>query len=273
MPTVQSRDGTRIGFDRRGEGPVIIFVAGATQYRAVDTTTPVMADALANRFTIVTYDRRGRGESGDTAPYAVAREIEDIAALIEASGGKAGLFGMSSGAILALEAAAVLPDQVSGVLLYEPPVDPQQSSAESWRQHAAMAALAARGDAGGMMVKFMSEVGMPPDALEGFRRSPAWPAFEAVGLTLEHDYRIMAEATDGDAPPARWQGITVPVLVVNGDASYPFIAPGAEWVAAAVPGARRRILAGQGHDFDPKILGPVLADFLAGAAGSGSTAA
>lgn len=262
MATVTSRDGTIIGYDRKGKGPAIIFVAGATQYRAVDRTTPGMADDLADRFTIVNYDRRGRGESTDTAPYAVQREIEDIEALIDMVGGKAGLYGMSSGAVLALEAAVKLPGKVTGVLMYEPPIDPEQSSASAWQQHAEMVALSEKGDADGMMVKFMSGVGMPPDALEGFRRSPAWPAFASVGLTLEHDYRVMAEATDGDHPPARWQDIDVPVLVVNGDASYPFIEPGAAWVAAAVPGARRQVLPGQSHEFDPKVLGPVIAGFF-----------
>ena len=262
MAAITSRDGTIIGYDRKGQGPAIIFVAGATQYRAVDRTTPGMADDLADRFTIVNYDRRGRGESTDTAPYAVQREIEDIEALIDVVGGKAGLYGMSSGAVLALEAAAKLPGKVTGVLMYEPPIDPEQSSASAWQQHAEMVALSEKGDADGMMVKFMSGVGMPPDALEGFRRSPAWPAFASVGLTLEHDYRVMAEATDGDRPPARWQDIAVPVLVVNGDASYPFIEPGAAWVAAAVPGARRQVLPGQSHEFDPKVLGPVIAAFF-----------
>jgi len=262
MPTVISRDGTSIGYDRKGHGPAIIFVAGATQYRAVDRITPGMADDLADRFTIINYDRRGRGESGDTAPYAVQREIEDIEALIDLVGGEAGLYGMSSGAVLALEAGVKLPGKVTGVLLYEPPIDPEQSSASAWEQHAEMVALSEKGDADGMMAAFMSGVGMPPEALEGFRQSPAWPAFAAVGLTIEHDYRVMAEATDGDRPPPRWQDITVPVLVVNGDASFPFIEAGGAWVAAAVPGAKRRVLAGQSHEFDPKVLGPVLAEFF-----------
>lgn len=262
MPTVTSGDGTTIGYDRRGHGPAIILVAGATQYRAVDQTTPLMADDLADRFTIINYDRRGRGESSDTAPYAVAREIEDIEALIDMVGGKAGLFGMSSGAVLALEAGTALPDKVTGVLLYEPPVNPSMSSAAYWQQHGEMAALGREGKADAMMAAFMSGVGMPPEAVEGFRHSPAWPAFAAVGLTIEHDYRVMAEATDGDHPPARWQTIAAPVLVVNGDSSFPFIEAGAAWVAGAVPGSQRKVLAGQSHQFDPKVLGPVLAAFF-----------
>ncbi|MGB3337363.1 MAG: alpha/beta hydrolase [Devosia sp.] len=262
MPTVTSKDGTIISYDRKGHGPAIIFVAGATQYRAVDQITPAMADDLANRFTIINFDRRGRGESTDTAPYAVQREIEDIEVLIDAAGGKAGLYGMSSGAVLALEAGVALPGKVTGVLMYEPPIDPEQSSASAWQQHAEMVVLSEQGDADGMMAAFMSGVGMPPEAVEGFRQSPAWPAFAAVGLTIEHDYRVMAEATDGDHPPARWQDVRVPVVVVNGDASYPFIEAGAAWVASAVRGARRKVLAGQSHEFDPKVLGPLLAEFF-----------
>lgn len=262
MLTVTSRDGSIIGYDRKGSGPVIILVAGATQYRAVDTTTPVMIDDLADRFIVINYDRRGRGASTDVAPYAVLREIEDIEALIDANGGRAGLYGMSSGAVLALEAGVALGNKITGVLLYEPPVDPAQKSADAWQRHAKMVDLAARGDADAMMVDFMSGVGMPPEAVQGFRNSPAWAGYAAVGLTLEHDYRIMAEATDGDRPPQRWHKIAAPVLVVNGDASFPFIEPGAAWVAAAVPGATRQVLAGQSHEFDPKVLGPVIAQFF-----------
>lgn len=262
MPTVTSKDGTTIGYDSKGSGPVLILVAGATQYRAVDQTTPVMADDLAGRFTIVNYDRRGRGESTDTAPYAVAREIEDIETLIDAHGGKAALFGMSSGAVLALEAAAALPGKVTGAVLYEPPIDVEKSSEAYWKDHAEMAAMAAEGRSGDMMAAFMTGVGMPEDAVEGFRQSPAWAAYEPVGLTIEHDYRVMAEATDGNRHPARWQQARMPVLVVAGDASYPFILPGAEWVANGLPNVSRKTLPGQSHQFDPKVLGPVIAEFL-----------
>lgn len=261
MPTVTSRDGTIIGYDRKGSGPAIILVTGATQYRAIDTTTPLMADDLATHFTIINYDRRGRGESTDTAPYAVQREIEDIA-LDDLVGGKVGLYGMSSGSVLALEAGVALSGKITGVLLYEPPIDPAQDSASAWRQHAEMVALAERGENEAMMASFMGSVGMPQEAVDAFRQSPAWPGFAAVGLTIEHDYRIMAEAIDGDHPPGRWQDIAVPVLVVNGDASFPSIEAGAAWVAAAVPGARRKVLPGQSHNVDPKVLGPVLAEFF-----------
>ena len=263
MPTLVSRDGTVIGYDTAGQGPALILVAGATQYRAVDTTiTPVLAGLLAERFAVVNYDRRGRGESGDTPPYAVAREIEDIAALIEAHGGRGYLFGMSSGAVLALEAAAALGEGVGAVVMYEPPIDPAASAERYQQDHAEMAALAAEGRAADMMGKFLAGVGMPPEALEGFRQSPAWPAYAAVGLTLEHDYRVLAEARTGAAPPERWRQVSAPVLVLDGAASFPFMHAGADWVASGLPNARRQTLAGQSHEYDPRVVAPVIAAFL-----------
>lgn len=261
MPTLVSRDGTTIGYDAMGSGPVIILVAGATQYRAIDQNTPKMIEMLASQFTVVNFDRRGRGESTDTLPYAVAREIEDIEALVDAFGGRAGLYGMSSGAVLALEAGVALPGKVTSVLLYEPPVDVEQTTEDLWKQHGEVAALADQGDAEGMMSHFMGTF-MSPEELEGFKQSPAWPAFAAVGGTIEHDYRVMAEARDGDSQPARWKKIAVPVMVVNGDASFDFIDAGAAWVAAGVPGAKRHILAGQGHDVSAEALAPVMAEFF-----------
>lgn len=261
MPTLISKDGTTIGFEAMGSGPVIILVAGATQYRGIDENTPKLMAGLAHQFTVVNFDRRGRGQSTDTLPYAVAREIEDIEALIDAFGGRAGLYGMSSGAVLALEAGVALPDKVTSVLLYEPPVDVAQTTEDLWMQHPEMAALAENGDAEGMMSLFMGAF-MSPEELEGFRQSPAWPAFAAVGGTIEHDYRVMAEARDGDSQPARWKKISVPVLVVNGDSSFDFIDAGAAWLAAGVPGARRHILAGQGHDVSAEALAPVMLEFF-----------
>ena len=252
-----------VGYDRTDAGPLVILVSGATQYRRVDRVTPRLADDLAAAgFTVITYDRRARGESGDTLPYAVHREIEDIEALIDAAEGRGGLFGMSSGAVLALEAAAALGNKVTGAFLYDPPLDPQQDAAEPWRQHAEMAALAREDRGEEMMVRFMRGVGLSPEALEGVRRSPAWPNFVAVGKTLEHDYRILAEARDADQPPQRWRSVTAPVMVAAGDKSLPFMVAGADWVAGGVPGARRLMVAGQGHDYDPEVLAPLVADFF-----------
>ena len=262
MANVISGDGTRIGYDLFGSGPLLICVAGATQYRAVDQEgTPALARLLAPHFTVLIHDRRGRGESTDTAPYAVAREVEDIAALIAAHGGEARLFGMSSGAVLAVEAAASLGDKVKGLVLYEPPIDPARSAKDYRDDHAAMAELAREDKAEEMMIRFLEAV-MPPEALDDFRQSPIWPAFAAVGLTLEHDYRVLAEARQGDDPPERWAGITAPALVLNGDQSFDFMQAGADWVARGLPRAERRTLPGQDHGYDPKVLAPVILEFL-----------
>lgn len=267
MPTVTSKDGAKISYDVKGpndgKAPVLILIAGATQHRAVDEVTPKMADMLAKRFTVINYDRRGRGESTDGGKYAVAREIEDIAALIATVGGRASLYGMSSGTVLAVEAAAALPniDKVAG---YEPPVDLDQPSEESWNGVREMEALAAKGQGGAMMEKFMGDIGMPPDHLEGFKQSPVWPAYESVGHTIAYDFRIMAEATDGNRFPERWRNITAKVLIINGDASYPFMAAGADAVAKAIPGARRKTLKGYGHEVPAEVLGPVLLEFFSG---------
>lgn len=262
MASVMSRDGTKIGYDTYGSGPLLICVAGATQYRAVDQDgTPALAQLLAPYFTVLIHDRRGRGDSTDTLPFAVQREVEDIAALMAAHGGRASLFGMSSGAVLAAEAAASLGAMIEGLVLYEPPIDPEKSAEAYQRDHAAMADLARQGKSEEMMSSFLEAV-MPAEALEGFKASDAWPAYAAVGLTLEHDYRVLADARQGDRPPARWARISAPALVVDGDQSFAFMRAGADWVASGIPEAQRRTLPGQDHGYDPKVLAPVIEAFL-----------
>lgn len=263
MPQVISQDGVTIGYDVTGSGPALILVAGATQYRAVDQViTPALIRQLSSHFTVINYDRRGRGESGDKWPYAVAREVEDIAALIEVAGGEAFLFGMSSGAVLALEAASVLPRKVKALSLYEPPIDPGRSSETYRYEHMQMAVEAAQGRGPEMMSTFLLGVGMSAEALAEFKQSPAWPAFAAVGLTLEHDYRILADARAGNAPPERWQNAIMPVLVLDGDKSFPFMAAGADWVASGLHNVERVTLADQSHEYDPQVLAPVLKVFF-----------
>lgn len=263
MPQVTSKDGVTIGYDVSGSGPAVILVAGATQYRAVDrTVTPALIRLLAQHFTVINYDRRGRGESTDKWPYAVAREVEDIAALLEVVGGEAFVFGMSSGAVLALEAAAAMPRKIKALALYEPPIDPSRSSETYRYEHGQMAALAAQGRSGEMMSDFLSGIGMSEAMLEEFKASDGWRAFSSVGLTLEHDYRILADARAGDGPPERWQNAIMPVLIVDGDGSYPFMAAGAEWIASGLHNAERLTLAGQGHQYDPAVLAPVLTVFF-----------
>lgn len=261
MSKVISADGTPIGYETHGTGPLVIFVAGATQYRAIDADTPKLADILAERFTSVLYDRRGRGESGNTEPYAVNREIEDIEALIDALGGPAMLYGMSSGAVLALETAASLPGKVMRVICYEPPINTAQSKDEAFTDLAEMEAFKASGDGAGAMEAFMLSVGTPPEHVEGFKQSPQWAGFASVGTTIAHDFRVMAEATKTDMK-ARWRGVAQPVLVANGDQSFDFMAAGADIAAASLPNATRKTLPGQGHGPAPEIIAPAIIEFF-----------
>ncbi len=269
MPQVTSADGTTIGYETHGSGPLVVFVSGATQYRALDHETPGLVTILAQKFTVLLYDRRGRGESGNTEPYAIAREVEDIEAVINAQGDTAMLYGMSSGALLAIEAAAALPEKVSRVACYEPPVNVDQPREEAFAEVAKMEGFKARGDGAGAMSAFMTSIGTPPEQVEGFKASPAWPAFAAVGTTIAHDMRIVAE-TSKDDMKARWRGVSQPVLVINGDASFAFMAPGADAVAAALANASRHTLPGQDHGPDPEVIAPVLLDFLSGTPGGRS---
>lgn len=263
MPQVASQDGTSIGYEMEGTGPALILVSGATQYRAVDRNiTPALRRLLVEQFTVITYDRRGRGESGDKWPYAVVREVEDLAALVEVAGGEAFVFGVSSGAVLALEAAAAMPRKIKALALYEPPIDPGRSSDTYRYEHMQMAVLAAQGRSGDMMSEFLSGIGMPEAVLDEFKESAGWKAFSSVGLTIEHDYRILADARATDAPPTRWQNAIMPVLVLDGDKSFPFMAAGADWVASSLHNVERMTLADQAHDYDPNVLAPLLTIFF-----------
>jgi pimeloyl-ACP methyl ester carboxylesterase len=262
MANVISADGTSIGYETHGSGPTLILVAGATQYRAVDNAGPKLASLLADAFTVVIYDRRGRGESGNTRPYAVTREIEDIEALIDAVGAPAFLVGGSSGAVLAIEAAAALPRKIAKVIAYEPPFDPAQSAEEGWAALAEQEAFAEENDGDRAMVRFMASVGMPQAELDGFRASPGWPAFAAVGHTIAHDFRVITEARHGGGMETRWGGVSQPVLIADGDASFAFMAAGAEMAVKALPNVRRKTLAGQGHGPAPEAFAPVIREFF-----------
>ncbi len=263
--TVTSKDGTTIAYDKVGSGPALVVIAGATQFRAFDPNMAVLADLLKDRFTVVTYDRRGRGESGDTLPFSPQREIEDIGALIEGpAGGRSSLLGYSSGAVVALEAAvAGLP--VDKVIMYEPPFvlkgsgfpPPPPDYVETLNR------MVAEGDVDGPPTYFMQGVGMPPEAIEGAKRSSMWPIMQSIGPTIAYDGQFMFDAyyTAGKFP-ARWQKATMPVLVLNGDKSFPFMPAAADAVAKALPNASRQTLAGQDHGPKPEVLAPVLIDFL-----------
>ncbi|CAM5416188.1 alpha/beta fold hydrolase [Streptomyces canus] len=253
-----SRDGTPIAYERTGHGPAVILVSGAM---STGGTVAPLAVPLSERFDVLVYDRRGRGASGDTAPYAVAREVEDLAALIEAAGGEACLCGISSGGALVLEAAASgLP--VRRVAVYETPyADFLDGGAERNAEYTEeLTAALAEGRRGDAVELFLRLTGMGEGMIQGARQSPMWPGMEAVAPTLAYDNSVMA---GGLVPRDRLASITVPLLAVAGGASPEWMREGTRAVAEAAPKGSYRVLEGQTHMVDPTALGPALAEFFA----------
>ena len=254
---VTSKDGTPIAFDRIGAGPSIILVCGGSTDRMSNAG---LAALLAADFTVFNYDRRGRGDSGDKSPYAVEREIEDIDAVAVAAGGSAYLYGTSSGAALALEAAAALPGRITKLALWEPPfvLDPNaRPPADQVEQYHTMIAEGRRGDA---VEYFMSQVVRMPTEFVAFARSqPWWPAQEALAHTLAYDATIMG---DYSLPVERAGAVKAPTIVIAGGASFPFMRETAQALAKALPDGQTRTLDDQEHNVAPEVLAPVLAEFL-----------
>ncbi|MFA1547057.1 alpha/beta fold hydrolase [Actinomadura chokoriensis] len=261
MEILYSKDGTRIACDRTGDGPALVHVGGALNDRG---SGAALADLLADRYTVLTYDRRGRGDSGDTPPYAVDREIEDLAAVLDAAGGSAAVYGMSSGAVLALRAAARgLP--VTRLALFEPPFHSGHDDrlTRSRAYNTELTGLLADGRRGDALALFMGSVGMPEEMVRQARNAPMWPALEALAPTLAYDSAVMDDASGGAMPEALIARVTVPALVLSGGDSPAWMVDTARRVAALLPAGTHRALDGQTHDVAPDALAPVLAGFLA----------
>ena len=259
MERIQSSDGTSIAFDRSGEGPPVICVPGLFQHRAFDPGTVELAALLAARFTVFHYDRRGRGDSGDTPPYAVEREVEDIGALIDEAGGEAALYGMSSGGALALEATA-RGLAVTKLAVYEPPFTDDEGKIEPSEELATgVAEHVEAGRPGDAVALFMTTSGMPEEAVAQMRQAPFWAGLESVAHTMPYDMTLMSDTT---LLSERAPSITVPTLVIDGGASPPWGRLSADAVAAAVPGAERQTLEGQTHEVAAQVLAPVLTEFF-----------
>ncbi len=259
MRKVISKDGTQIAYDQSGEGLPIILVVGA--FNDHSTGTPLAAQ-LSEHFTVFNYDRRGRGESGDTAPYAIEQEIEDLAALITEAGGSSSVFGYSSGAILSLKAkAAGL--ALTRLALYDPPflLDdgfPQRAQEISVR----LTELISSGRRGDAVELFQTEiVGIPPEIVAQMRHAPFRPELEHIAPTLVYEATLL-----GDMPVLAQQlpSITVPTLVISGGNNQERMRSAAQTLADALPNARHRSLQGQTHDIVPAVLAPVLEEFFAG---------
>lgn len=261
MDIVISADGTKIAYDKLGAGPALILVDGAMCTRS-SGAKPELATQLAAHFTVYSYDRRGRGDSGDTLPYAAAREIEDIGALIDDAGGTAYLFGHSSGGCLALETAVRLGGTVGKLAMYEPPYNDDPPVKEAWARYLEQLTQAlADGRRGDAVVLFMRYVGVPEDQISGMRQTPFWPAAQAIAPTLAYDHAGVIGA-DPSVPAGPAAGVLVPALVLDGSASFPFMHETAATLSRAMPQGRQRTLAGQTHDIDPGALAPALVEFF-----------
>jgi pimeloyl-ACP methyl ester carboxylesterase len=258
LNSVTSNDGTTIAYDRLGEGPAIVLVSGGSVDRQSNAG---LASVLASRFTVYNYDRRGRGPSGDTQPYAIEREIEDIDAVIQAAGGSAHLYGSSSGAALALMAAKALPGRVRKLALWEPPfiADPNaRPPRDTVQQYERMVGEGRRGDA---VEYFMTQVvRLPADFAAFARTQPWWADQEKIAHTLAYDGRIMG---DYSLPLETAAAVAAPTIVLAGSASMPFMSETANELARVLPNGQARILDGQEHNVDPTVIGPALAEFLA----------
>jgi len=258
MSTLTSPDGTTIAYTRTGNGPPLILVDGAMCFRGAGPMD-AMAALLQDGFTVFTYDRRGRGESTDTLPHAVEREIEDLAALVEVAGGPVGIYAMSSGGALALATAAAT-SGISRLALYEPPYVAEAGLQDRADEYTAelTAALAEnrRGDA---VAAFMSYVGVPAPVVAGMRTQPGWDRFEAIAPTLAYDNELMAGSL---VPGDLTRSIVAPALVVTGGASPQFLRTAGKAVADALPYGVHTTLDGQTHDVDAEALAPVLRAFF-----------
>lgn len=258
MKTVRSKDGTRIAYDVYGQGPVMIFITGAICFRKFG---PVVTDAkvFGQKFTVYCYDRRGRGDSGDTKPYALEREVEDIEALIDAAGGSAVLYGHSSGAVLALEAGLRLPQKVKRVAIYDAAYAHNKREQDEYRVLMKAVSTSLREHKNAQALKqFTVGIGMPKIFALMLPFMPGWKSMRTLAPTLEYDMLLTV-----DLPPvARLAEFKQPLLVAYGEKSPISMHEVAKQIAAANAAANVVRVDGQDHMISPKKLLPLLARFL-----------
>ncbi|WP_431929808.1 alpha/beta fold hydrolase [Nonomuraea jabiensis] len=269
MHTTRSADGTAIAFDRTGSGSPVVLVSGASCAWGIHTALAGLLaaagpeGAAATRrhpagHTVVNYDRRGRGDSGDTLPYAVEREIEDLRAVIEEAGGSAAVFGNSSGAVLALRAAAAgLP--ITRLALWEPPFQLDAGApggAEAYaKELTACLAEDRRGDA---VALFLRSVGLPAAMIGQMRQAPGWASMEAIAPTLAYDAAVMGDSR----LPSDLANVEIPTLVLTGSRTGPWAPAAAQAISEVLPSCRHVVLEGQDHNVSWDALLPPLLSFL-----------
>lgn len=259
MNTVTSKDGTQIAYKTEGHGPVVILVLGALNSSKSGSK---LAKLLASHFTVVSYDRRGRGRSKDALSYSPQREVEDIAALIEGVGGPVCLYGHSSGAAIVLQAASKLRKLVRKLAIYEAPYSldsrARNGASKYYRQ---LQKLLKDGHKGDAVALFVRSVGVSDKQIQAMKRLPMWRGLVAMAPTLAYDSEVMGK---GHAlPTPLLKRISTPTLVMHGGAGAPSMRDAAQAISEAIPKAQLITLPGQTHAVSPKILAPVLEDFFA----------
>jgi pimeloyl-ACP methyl ester carboxylesterase len=246
MDTVMSADGTPIAYQRRGSGPPVVIVTGALNDRTAGAS---LARHLGTDHTVISYDRRGRGGSGDTSPYAIEREVEDLAAVVGRSGGAAAVFGYSSGAVLSLK-AAVDGVAVSHLALYEPPFefdDPDGNGPPDLPER--LSDLVQRGRPGEAVALFLTlGIGMPGRLVAMVRRSAAWPRLEAMARSTVYDAML---TTTLRVPTSEMSALTTPTLVLNGAGTWPRLRRAARLLAGVLPAEHQELADGRNHEIPP----------------------
>ncbi|MBH5316230.1 alpha/beta hydrolase [Paenibacillus sp. GSMTC-2017] len=258
MKTTLSKDGTTIAYDVYGNGPALIFITGATCFRSFE---PVLYDAtvFAEHFTVYNYDRRGRGDSGNTLPYAIERELEDIEALINEAGGTAFVYGHSSGAILALEAAMHLGEKVSKLVMFDPAYSHDEENQHEFKELSQwLYQLLDNGQYDEAIRSFLEGIGIPIEVITGMQQSSQWPTMVALAPTLAYDTTIASELP----PIERASKLTVPTQIIVGENSPTSIHIVANLLNQAIPNAKYDTLIGQDHMPNPNTVLQILSDFL-----------
>lgn len=261
MASVNSKDGTVIAYNQVGHGPVLILINGALGYRDLHGEKE-LASLLSKKYSVIFYDRRGRGQSTDTQPYAVEREIEDIEALITIAGGKAFLHGTSSGAALALLAAQRLGlNKVTKLSLYEPPYgayikDGRNEFASIKNQ---VNDLINTGKTGEAIIFFFESIGTPPEVVQALPKSADWKKMETIGFTLAYDFEVLG---NGTVPLREAKEIDIPTLILDGEKSFDFMHQTADTLSKTISGSKRKTLKDQTHQVTTEALLPMLVDFF-----------
>jgi len=266
MNTVTSKDGTKIAYDVYGKGPAVILVDGASATRSFGGSSELAQTLAKEGFTTYVYDRRGRGESGETLPRAVAREIEDIEALINAAGGTAHLYGISSGGALALEATAALGNKVNKLAVYEVPYIGVEgtSGIPAPEKFTELKQFVEEGKNGDAFISYMGNF-LPIEMLQGMSQAPFWPMMEAVAPSLVYDATVMF-GRNFTPQKELLEKIAVPVLALSGDVSMPgggtaYMPKAAQAIANMVQHGKYQLLTGQSHDVNNEVIAPVLGQF------------